>query len=64
MRDRSNHTDSDDGNCFHGICFTLRANVILRGNSYYKPNICDTLCRGGYSTMSVRGVLSVKCDIE
>lgn len=33
MRGRGNNTSSDDGNSVYGICVTIRANVIMRGDS-------------------------------
>lgn len=56
MRGRGDNINTNDGNSLYRVCVTMRTNVILRGNSNNKPNISDTVCRGGYSTMSVRGV--------
>lgn len=56
MRSRSDNININDGNSLYRICVTMRANVILRGNSNNKSDISDTVCRGRYSTMSMRGV--------
>ena len=58
MISRSNHIYSNDGHSFYRIRTTLRTNVILRCNSYYKPSLCNTLCRWRHSTMSLRWFLS------
>lgn len=46
----------NDSNGFYWICVTLRANVFLSGYGYNKFIICRSLCRGGYSSVSLRGV--------
>ncbi len=45
-----------DCNHFHGLCFTLRANVILSGHGYYKLIVGHPLCRGRYRRVGMGGV--------
>ena len=45
-----------DCNRFYGLCFTLRANVILSGHGYYKLTVGHPLCRGRYRRVGMRGV--------
>jgi hypothetical protein len=32
----------DDGHSIHGLCTTLRVNVILSTDSHYQPDHCDS----------------------
>lgn len=56
VRGGGNNINSDDGNSVYGICVTMRANVIMRGNSNNKFNNSGAVYRGRYSTMSMRGI--------
>lgn len=56
MRSRGDNFYINDGDSVYRICVTMRTNVILRGDSNNKFNISDTICRGRYSTVSMRGV--------
>ncbi len=44
-----------DCNRFYGLCFTLRANVILSGHGYYKLIVGHPLCRGRYRRVGMGG---------
>jgi len=46
----------DDGDGFSGLCATLRSNVFLGGDGYYKSIVRNTLCGDRCCAMSLRGV--------
>ena len=56
MRNRGDNLNLNDGNSIYRLCITMRTDVVLRSNSYNKLNISNTICRGGYSTMGMRGI--------
>ena len=64
MRSRSNNISGDDGNSVHRVRITMRDDEFLRGDSDNEPDISDTICRGRYSTVSMRGIFSIKSNIE
>jgi hypothetical protein len=52
----------NNGNSLPGLCPTMRTNIILRSNSYYKLIISSPICRNGSSTMSMRRFCSRQCN--
>lgn len=50
------NTTFDNGDGFFGLCATLRSNVFLRGDSYYKFIVRSSLCGGRCCAMSLGGV--------
>jgi hypothetical protein len=56
MRSGGNNLHINDGDGVYRIRVTVRANVILRGDSNNKPNISDPVCGRGYSAVSMGGV--------
>lgn len=46
MKCGGNFAFPSHGYCFFRLCSSLRANVLLGCNSYYKISNCCALCRG------------------
>jgi hypothetical protein len=51
---RSINSIHNYSNSFHRLCPTMRANIILRGNSNYKSTISNPIRRNGFGPMSMR----------
>lgn len=64
MISRGSDTNSYDGNGLHGILFSMRGNELLRGDSYNKSTIRNTIRRTGYSRVCMRGVFSRESNIK
>lgn len=59
-----NNPNSNDGNSIYGILFSMRGNELLRGDSYNKSIIGDTVCGTRYSRVCMRGIFSRESDIK
>lgn len=64
MRGGGCHFNIDDGYGVYRLRAAMRSNVVLRGDSNNKPDIRNTVCRRGCSTVGMRGVLGVKSNIK
>uniref|UniRef100_A0A8C3WGB7 Uncharacterized protein n=1 Tax=Catagonus wagneri TaxID=51154 RepID=A0A8C3WGB7_9CETA len=58
MEHRSCSPTNSNSNRLHGIRTTMRTNIFLRGNSYYKPSISNPIYQHRPSGVNLRGVLS------
>jgi hypothetical protein len=53
---RGSNINSNDGDSVYRVCVTMRANVVMGGDGDNESDISDTVYRGGYSAMGMRGI--------
>ena len=58
MKHRSNPPICDNSHSIHRLCFTMRTNIILRGNSYYQPPFSNSIYWHKPSRMNLGRILS------